>query len=178
MQEFTAFEKDALAAFGWDILLCAILMNAEFAAVFRLPVCIEIHDHGILTAGVIVKLIEMRFVKATFFVDGIMKFIACDASIAGGIEIADEAVHLIEEVIFAGLIVRAVEPVYHIAAYWLIVRDGAVIACAGISEAFFSKKGIHFFFEAGGKGQREKIFGNAYFVFTETIYEGIKYILQ
>ena len=105
MQEFTAFEEDAFTTERRYVLMTVVLMDAEFAAIGRLPVGIEIHDHGVLPAVIAAKLIEVAAVETPLLIYRIVKFIARDTRVAGRIEMAHKSIHEIKEIIFGGIIV-------------------------------------------------------------------------
>ncbi len=60
-------------------------MNAKLSTIVFLPITVEVHDHRILSAIVAPKLVEMLFVKAAFFIKGVMKFVIGNACIASGV---------------------------------------------------------------------------------------------
>ncbi len=59
------------------------MVDTQFPAICIDPVGVEVGDHGVLPAVVTPELVEVFFVKAAFFVQGIVKFISGNAGVAG-----------------------------------------------------------------------------------------------
>ncbi len=72
------------------------------------------------------------------------------------------------------IIMRAVEPVDHIATDGFVVRHQCIIAGTGMPENLCSKEADEILPQVRREAGREEIIRYAYFVFDETIYEGIK----
>lgn len=125
--QFTAFKEHAFAS-GWSNNLHLIVqVNTQFPAIFFLPSCIQIHDHRIGAAFIIPELVKVFFVKGAFFIQRVMKLISGDTGIAGTVQVADKMIHQIEKSIFVRVVVPAVEPVYFIASYQIVVDKKVVV---------------------------------------------------
>ncbi len=85
MRQFPAVKENALTVFRGNVLLAAGMVQAQFAAVALLPAFVQVHNHGVLPATVVIKLVNMLFVKGTRFVQGIMKFVPRYTCIAGAV---------------------------------------------------------------------------------------------
>jgi hypothetical protein len=60
----------------------AFLMYAEFAAIIRLPVCVQVHDHRVLPVFIIAETVEVPAVETSFRIQRIVELISSDTSIA------------------------------------------------------------------------------------------------
>ncbi len=97
-------------------------MDAQLAAIGNYPTGVKVHNHGVLPAAVVLKLVDMLFVKAAHFVQGVMKLVAGYPCVAGIVKVCHKAVHQVEEIILGGIVMLAVEPVD------LVVADEFVVA--------------------------------------------------
>ncbi len=59
----------------------------------------------------IFKLVEMTFVKRSFFVVRIMKFVARNSRVASLIQVFDKGIHLIKKGVLVGIVVGTIQPV-------------------------------------------------------------------
>ncbi len=50
-------------------------MYAKLPAIALLPPFVEIHDHGVLAAVAITELVEVLFVKTSWFIQSIMELV-------------------------------------------------------------------------------------------------------
>ena len=66
-----------------------------------------------------------------------MKFISCNAGIAGFVEVTYETVHQVKKNIFIWVVVFPVEPVNDITSYQFIVYYHCIISCACRAELIF-----------------------------------------
>ena len=108
------------------------VIDAEFAAVFGLPIGVEVHYHRKRAAFVVLKLVDVAFVETAFFVQRIVKFVARDARVTFPIEEQNEAVHEVKKTVFMHIVVAAVEPINLIAADEFVFQNHAVVADACI----------------------------------------------
>ena len=138
MRQFTTFKKNTFAIYGWDNLFRISVIDAEFAAVFGLPIDIEVHDHWKRTAFVVLKLVDVAFIETAFFVQRIVKFVARDARVTFPIEEQNEAVHEVEKTVFMHVIVAAVEPINLVAADEFVLQKHIVVADTRIFELIIS----------------------------------------
>ncbi|CAK9254280.1 unnamed protein product [Sphagnum jensenii] len=143
-----------------------------FAAVGGEPGFIQVHDHGVAAVAVSAKAVEVREIETALPISRIVKLIARDAGIATGIEMGDEAIYEIEKVILRYVVVAAVEPVDHIAAYLVVMILFCFAAYACVVEPVDGEECI----EAVPKLRRERsgneVFCYAYLVSDEAVYEG------
>lgn len=128
MFQFAAFKKDTFALGRVDVLCGAMLVDAEFTAISGLPICIEVHDHRVLPAVVVLKLIYMLFVKATCIVQSIVKFVSRNACVAGAVQIQHKFVHQFEEQIFIGIVVTFIQPVNLITSVQFVLGNQGMIS--------------------------------------------------
>lgn len=126
--EFAAFEENTFTIDGGYVLGVTGVMDAQFPAVAFRPFGVQIHDHGILPAGIVAELVEVFFVKTSCRVQCIMKFIAGYSCVASGVQVQDKTVHEVEKIVFVHVIVFAVEPVDHVAAVELVVYYQGIVS--------------------------------------------------
>lgn len=62
------------------------------------------------------KLVEMLFVETSFFIQCIMKLVACDTCIAGFIQVDYKSIHDVEETVFVYVVMAAIQPVNDVAS--------------------------------------------------------------
>lgn len=128
--QFIAFKKHAPPVYGRNILGAALLMDAQLSPVSCLPAIVQVHDHRKLPAVVVFKLIKVLFVKTTFLVQRVVKFIAPDSGITGCIQVAYKSIHQVKKAVFMDIFMLAVEPVNHVAAEKFIMGNLLVVSCA------------------------------------------------
>lgn len=104
MQQFITLKKNEFPVFRRYSLLGLFLINAQLSTISFLPIGVEVHDHRILPTVVVAKLIEVFFVKAAFFVKGIMKFVISNPCIASGIQKQHKSIHKLEKFIFERIV--------------------------------------------------------------------------
>ncbi|MCW3125464.1 MAG: hypothetical protein JWO03_1122 [Bacteroidetes bacterium] len=73
------------------------------------------------------------------------------------------------------VIMAPVEPVDHITANGLVMRYQGFITCTSMEEQLCCKEFDEVFPEVRSEACREEMIRYAYFVFDETIYEGVEY---
>ncbi|MEY4902369.1 MAG: hypothetical protein RLZZ292_184 [Bacteroidota bacterium] len=93
------------------------VMNTQFAAIFGLPIGIQIHDHRVRPTAIVAKLVKVFFIKTPFFVERVMKFVACYIGITRLIEKQHEGIHEIEKRILMDVFMFSVEPINFVAAH-------------------------------------------------------------
>ena len=140
--QFAAFEKHTFAIEGRDRLDIVAVVDAEFAAVFFLPVAVQVHDHGNGPVLVVAKLVQVPFVKGTFFVQSVMKFVAGDASVAASVQVDHKTIHEVEKIIFMRIVVGPVKPVDQITPHPFILHQRCVIANARRMQTVVCKEGV------------------------------------
>lgn len=62
------------------------------------------------------KLVEMLFVKSSFFIQCIMKLVASDIGITGFIQVDYKSIHDGEETVFVYIVMASVQPVNDVAS--------------------------------------------------------------
>ena len=70
-----------------------IIMNAQFSSIILLPIVIQVHDHRILAAIIVPKLVLVLFIKTSLLIQGVMKFIAGNAGVAGLVQVCYKTIH-------------------------------------------------------------------------------------
>ena len=78
-----------------------LVVNGQFSAVGLLPIGIQVHNHRKSATGVVLKLIEVFFVKTAWFIPGVMKFVPRNARVTSLVEVLREHkkgifVHILE----------------------------------------------------------------------------------
>ena len=127
-------------------------INAQFAAIGEFPVGVEIENHGVLSAGVGFKLIEMFFVETAFFVKGIVELVAADARVASLIQKHHKGVHDVEEIVFVLIFMGSVEPKNLVGTNGGVEISLAAIASFGRNELVVFKKFYEIVPEVFGEG--------------------------
>jgi hypothetical protein len=91
--QITAFKEYAFAIV-WRYALHTIgMVNAKLTTIGGYPIHIQVHDHGVLAAAVVFKLIDVFFLKSARHVQRVVKLVTRDAGIAGAVKVAHKAVH-------------------------------------------------------------------------------------
>ena len=75
-----------------------------------------------------------------------MEFVTSNACITGGVEVAYKFIYQVEKAVFPGVVVLAVEPVYHIASYQIIVVYFLVVSGSGLFHLLTGKQNGQVFF--------------------------------
>lgn len=122
MWKFIAFKEYAFTTHRRNILQMIFMMDAQFAAVIRYPVLVEVHDHRILSDIIVSELINMLFVKSILFIHGVMEFISCNPCITSPVQVNNKGINEVQKMMFMGVIMAPVQPVYFVASYCLIMR--------------------------------------------------------
>jgi len=104
------------------------MMNKQLSAIVFVPVFIQIHDHRILAAAIILKLVQMFFVKAPSFIQGIVKFISCNSCVTSVVKQQHKPIHQIKKGIFMRVIVASIQPVNSVTTNGRVVRYHRVVA--------------------------------------------------
>ena len=144
--QFAALEEHAFAADWRDGLHMVVVVNPQFPTVVFLPPGIQVEDHRIRPALVVLELVEVFFIKSPLFVQGIVKFIPRDAGIAGAVQIPDKGVHPVEKSIFVRVVVRPVEPENLVASGPLVLREAFSVSDARRPELVAGMEGQYIFF--------------------------------
>lgn len=133
-------------------------INAQFAAIGEFPVGVEIENHGVLSAGVGFKLVEVFFIETAFFVKGIMELIAGDARVASLIQKHHKGVHDVEESVFVLIFMDSVEPKKFVGTNGGVEMGLIAIASFGRNELVVVKKSNKVRSEVFAQGHAQKIF--------------------
>ena len=142
MFQFTAFEKNAFAVLRRHRLQMIGVVNKQFAAVRCLPIGIQIHDHRVCPALVILELIQVFFIKTAGFVQCVMEFITSDPRITGTIQIADKTIQEFEETMLLGIIMLRIQPIDFIAPDPFIVDGIGIVSNARGQQLFAGIQGL------------------------------------
>jgi len=157
MLQFAAFEKDTLATEWGNGLYMVGVVNAQFTTIFRHPKLIEVQDHGKGPAFVAAKLIEVALVKTAFFIQGVMKFVAANASITALVQVKHKAIHQVKKAGFQGVMVLAVQPINLVTPGTLILVVHLLIADSGGVELLASMQVDQMCFQLGSELLPQKI---------------------
>lgn len=138
--EFATFEENAFTVDRGYVLGVTGVMDAKFPAVAFRPFGIQVHDHRVLSAGIVAELVEVFFVKTSCRVQCVMKFVAGYSGVASGVQVQYKTVHEVEKFVFVYVIMFAVEPVDHVAAVQLVVYYQGIISGPSGQEQVLGKK--------------------------------------
>lgn len=81
MLQLIALKKNSLPLRRGNLLIVTRLVNEQFTAVAWLPIGIQIANHRELPTRIVLKLIQMLFIKTPRFIQGIMKLITRNPSV-------------------------------------------------------------------------------------------------
>jgi len=130
MLQFTAFKKNHLTVGRRYGRFLVRLIDHQLAPIGLFPMTVEINDDGILPAFIVPELIEVTFVKSSFFIEGEVKFMFRNARIAGAVQVQDEAIDQRQEFILIAIVMFLVEPIDLISPDEAAMRQFFLIARA------------------------------------------------
>lgn len=111
MLQITAFEKYYFTIRWRNIQAVIFLKYPQLSSIFCFPAIVEVHDHGEFPAVIILELVQMPFIGATYWIQRIMKFIPVNSRVTGAIQVNDELIHQIKKSILKFVLMFAVKPV-------------------------------------------------------------------
>jgi hypothetical protein len=148
---FTAFKKHTFTIFWRNNLTFIIVVNTKFTTVVSLPVRVKVHDHRILPASVVFKLVFMFFIETSCFVKCIMKFVAGYTCVACPVQMSDKIIDQVQKVIFSLVLMVSVQPVDFITPNRFVMHDLRFVARACGNKFVAVVQGNKVFFQVEGE---------------------------
>src|ERR1700752_3094132 len=97
-------------------------VNHQLSAIFFFPIRIQVTDHGVLSSLIILKLIEVFFIKTSALIYGIMKLVSGDTCITTLVQVFYKIFHLVKKFIFILILMFPIEPINRVASYLSVMH--------------------------------------------------------
>jgi hypothetical protein len=90
-------------------------INYQISTIFRSPYLIEVKYHRELSPLIVVKSVKMSFVKTSFGIHGIMKFLVQDSHKTGSVEVIYKVIDDLKKLLYHSDIGTFIDPLNVIA---------------------------------------------------------------